>query len=149
MLNHFKSVCSSTSKLPIDDEQSILLLTLLNWDLQKAVASCIDAGGVAEALQKVSSSSGVTTQPSQPPSGTKPKTFLQINLEDGNSFKHEFNRDDTLWNVYQCIASYSKEWANRSFRLTTQKSTFSESNLNLTLDEAGLGQGGVIRAVKS
>jgi len=125
-----------------DDEQSILFLGLVNWDLQRAITVMLENGNrLPVAISKVQT-------PVTPP---RLRTTIQIQLETGAGSTEEFFYDDTLWTVYERVApKYAQEFGGRGFNLRNPytREVFNDARFNLTLQQIGVVPNGTLQAVR-
>jgi len=134
----------------MNDKSSIQLLTLLEWDLNRAIQVYYDHGENLELAlsqtQQIKASQAAVVQPV-----VEEKTSIQLILPHGAMLSHEFRALDTLWTVYEFVTIRASAWQNKPFYLEIPfpKKILSDSDLNATLKDNGLVPRGTIRIALS
>jgi len=132
----------------MQDKSSIQMLTLLDWDLNRAIQVYYDHGeklDVALVSLQMQKSNGAVSPPQEE------KASITFILPQGGMISQEFSTLDTLWTVYEFVAQRASQWQNKPFFLEVPhpKKVLSEQDLNGTLTETGLVPKGTLRVALS
>lgn len=120
----------------ISHEQSVLLLTLVNWDVNRAVMIFYDSDRqISVALNKAQQETAA--QKPTPAPQQAPQAELWLYLPHGALLQQKFSYDTTLWTVLQFVQNSAPHLVAVSLR-NNDGYKFTERDLDKTLHQAGL-----------